>query len=558
MSGLIIPSGVSAQTIDATVAGPTRPQSGLAQPPVPLSVPQTAVQLLDEQTAPAQAADVTFTFNRLRIEGATAISVEALLNAWPHQVGADIPVSELFSFANEVTRIYSDAGYALSFGVVPEQRIENGVVTIRVVEGFVESIAFVGDKADELAGSAVMLKADEIAQRILGSRPLRTADLERYVLLVNDLPGLEVSTTLAAAPETTGGSTLSIAVREHHRVEAQAGYNSFLPDSLDNHAVEGWVRANGALTGTDQIRIGAQRSIASDAYWSVSGDASIGLGTEGLKVGATWFYSESDPDSAFLSSLEYLGETRYASFFATYPVLRSRSRNLIVGASASLSDSESEILAAPLTVDRLRTLEAFAAFDFADRTQAINYVRLGIEGGFDVFGATGNSRANGDVEYAAVTLDAQTDRPLFNVGSGTVAARLMLHGQTVVGSNAVFSAAECTFGGRSFGRGFEPSTLSGDHCLLGAAELRWTRHFDSELTLDFYGFADGGVTAQKGTLEQGELRRRTAASAGLGVRMEFNDHVSGMVEAAFPIKDPSGASGAVDDFRFGTSLRVRF
>ena len=44
---------------------------------------------------------------------------------------------ELFDFANAITRAYAQAGYALSFAVVPEHTIEDGAVTVRVIEGFV-------------------------------------------------------------------------------------------------------------------------------------------------------------------------------------------------------------------------------------------------------------------------------------------------------------------------------------------------------------------------------------------------------------------------------------
>lgn len=554
---VLLMSEAAAQTVLPPSAGATRPQRELEAPPVPKSVPQRVVPLKRGQMVPAGAADVTFTFQALRIEGAATLPVEEVRALWPHEAGTVVAVKEVFVFANAITRLYAEAGYALSFGVVPEQQIENGVVTVRVVEGFVARIEFVGDKVETPAESTVRRWGERIAAKILRSRPLRTADLERYVLLINDLPGIEVAATLTASPDTPGGSTLRIEITEHERGGAAAAYDNFLPESLDRQVAGGTVWANGLKTGAGQIRFGAQRGVQRDAYWSVSGDVSTGIGTEGLKVGVSGFYSKSDPRTVFLSSLEYLGQTTFASVHASYPLIRRRSKNLTIGGAAALSNAKSDILASRLTRDRLRTVEAFAAFDFADRTQAINYVRVAGVQGLDVLDATGNSRANGDVDYTAVTLDAQTDRPLFATPAGLVALRLMLRGQATVGSNAVFSAAECGFGGRQFGRGFEPSILLGDHCVLGAAEMRVTRPL-REAEIDIYGFVDGGLIRQKGALQPGELRERTAASAGGGVRLRLEDRIAGMAEASWPIKDPTGVEGLVDDFRFNTSVRVRF
>ena len=140
LSAWLTPVDLRAQISDPLVAGPTRPEQGLEAPRTPISVPQPVVPLLRDQAAPAGVAEITFTFSELRIEGATAIDTDELMAAWPHRPGTVITVSELFQFANQITRIYAEAGYALSFGLVPAQTIKDGPATIRVVEGFVNSI----------------------------------------------------------------------------------------------------------------------------------------------------------------------------------------------------------------------------------------------------------------------------------------------------------------------------------------------------------------------------------------------------------------------------------
>lgn len=83
--------------------------------------------------------------------------------------------------------------YTLSTGDAPEQDIENGVVTIRVIEGFFGRIDFVGDETDRPAGSTIRERAVGMTSDFLRSRPLIKTDLERYLLLMSDLPGPVVS-----------------------------------------------------------------------------------------------------------------------------------------------------------------------------------------------------------------------------------------------------------------------------------------------------------------------------------------------------------------------------
>lgn len=556
LAGLLMASTALAQIVVPPTLEPTRPQRNLEEAPSPKSVPREFVPLIHEQMAPEDASEISFVFKELRIEGAFALSAGELMSAWPHKPGDVVTVADVFLFANAITRIYSEAGYALSFGVVPQQNIENGLVDLRVIEGFVESIEFVGREADALAGSPILARAKAIASRILASRPLTTAALERYTLLINDLPGVRAAVVLAPSADTMGGSVLKVEIRERRLITVDAGYNNFLPKSLDRHVAGGSVRLNGLLTGSDQIRLGAWRSVASDAYWSVSGDVSTGFGTKGLKIGVSGLYSRSNPTDDFLTALEYLGRTVSADIYLNYPLIRSRAKNLSVNLSVSLSNSESDILDSALTRDRMRSVKFSVAYDFADATRAVTYMRLGFARGLDVLDASGNSRANGNLEYTVVTLDAQRDQPLFDLFSGRVSGRLALRGQAALAGGALFSAAECTYGGRRFGRNYDAGVMTGDHCALASVKLRWTSEIGS-LGIDLYGFADGGLVWQKGALQPIERRERSAASAGIGTRVQLTKWLSGLVEANWAVRQPSGAVSD-GDFKFNGALQVRF
>ena len=176
--------------------------------------------------------------------------------------------------------------------------------------------------------------------------------------------------------------------------------------------------------------------------------------------------------------------------------------------------------------------------------------------GLDWFGAAGSRRANGRLSYDIVTLDAQRTRPLFAAFSGEVPAQVAFHGQVAFGPGGLFSPVECAFGGRRFGRGYDAGVVTGDHCALGYGELAWRgRVGPADTTV--YGFGDVGYLWQKGTLQAGEIRRRSAASAGVGRQIGLADKVDGVVETSWAVRTPKGAVDT-DNFRVNAGLRLRF
>ena len=81
------------------------------------------------------------------------------------------------------------------------------MVRLQSVEGYIANVRIEG----EVLGPRGDLEA--YAERIRGSRPLRAVDLERYILLVNELAGTTVRATLS--PSTTpGASDLTLALTQ--------------------------------------------------------------------------------------------------------------------------------------------------------------------------------------------------------------------------------------------------------------------------------------------------------------------------------------------------------
>src|SRR5690606_13126358 len=93
---------------------------------------------------PATAEQIRFRLTRLVVEGASVYSEAELAPLYADALGKVVSLAVIYRIADSITAKYRSDGYVLSRAVVPAQRIDEGVVRIRVVEGFVNGIVIQG------------------------------------------------------------------------------------------------------------------------------------------------------------------------------------------------------------------------------------------------------------------------------------------------------------------------------------------------------------------------------------------------------------------------------
>src|SRR5512134_3621957 len=175
--------------------------------PEPRAPPAPIVPAGAEERPPAGADQVRFVLAAVQIDGATVYPPAELRTAYADLLGTEITLARVYELAAALTRKYRNDGYVLSQVVVPEQAIRAGAVRLQAIEGYVASVRIEG----EVLGPRADLDAH--LDRIRASRPLRAADLERSLLLVNELAGVTARATLSPSAEP-GASDLTIDVSQ--------------------------------------------------------------------------------------------------------------------------------------------------------------------------------------------------------------------------------------------------------------------------------------------------------------------------------------------------------
>lgn len=544
---------VDAQTIPGSAA-PDRIERRFDPPKQPRSTTEPLVpELPSDRGVPAGAADIKFILSGVVVEGSTVYADSALLPLYEAYLGKEISLRTVYGIARAITAKYRNDGYILSRAVVPPQRIRGGTIIIRVIEGFVDNVIIEGRRRDVRG----MIQA--YADKITRSRPLQVADLERYLLLIRDLPGIHAEGLLRPARNVPGASQLVIQV-SYKPVGAALGADNRgsrfvgplqITTSLTENSLLGLSERTGVrfvTTGVNSVE--ERRELA---HFEV--DHAIPVTTEGTLLSVRATRSLSDPGFTLRSSNVKNRSTK-VTLGLSHPLIRSRSQNLSAAIRMTYQRAKVSLLGAPLSDDRISALRTSMSYDFVDRLRGVNFVEIGIDKGLDLFDnsdvdAALQSRSKGRSDFTKFVANASRLQNL--VGS----LNLFIAATAQYSLDRLLSAEEFGVGGASIGRGYDPSEITGDHGVSAKAELQFGRSTTLSYLkgFQFYGFYDFGAVYQ---VENNS--RESIASTGLGIRFNLTDYFSGYVEAAKPLTRPFATAGEDDgnDPRYFFSMTLRY
>ena len=232
-----------------------------------------------------------------------------------------LSIKGLNSAAALITGYYRARGYFVANAYVPAQEIKDGIVEIKVLEGGLDRL--------EISPLESNLRLDTgVSQSIMRNAlqqdgVLRERDVERGLLLLNDLPGINARATLR--PGSSLGTTLLM---------TQIAEGPLLAGdiSLDNYGMEytGEGRLNAGLNLNDPLGRGDLASVRTTRssytdYWRLS--YVLPLGNDGLKLGVAGSVSTFRLCCEF-SALESKGFSEVATLNAALPFILEGNRRL--------------------------------------------------------------------------------------------------------------------------------------------------------------------------------------------------------------------------------------
>ncbi|MDZ4202556.1 MAG: ShlB/FhaC/HecB family hemolysin secretion/activation protein [Gallionella sp.] len=268
-----------------------------------------------------RAGGAKVTPKSFKITGSTAFSeseLQALVAPW---VGKEQSLSDLERAAAEISRHYRDRGYFVARAYLPAQDISAGVVQIAILEGHIGkvkvNVSGDGWLDEQVVQSLVSASAGE-------GTIVQDSQLERGLLLSNDLSGVKVSSTLVPGA-TVGTSDLVVDAEQTGAVDGNVDIDTFGNRFTGQIRVGGTLNVNSPLKMGDQLSARVMTTGSGMHYGRLS--YTLPVGTAGTKVGGAYSAMRYTLGREF-SALNATGDAQVASLYALHRFVRSRNFNL--------------------------------------------------------------------------------------------------------------------------------------------------------------------------------------------------------------------------------------
>lgn len=453
--------------------------------------------------------DSRISVRALRVTGQTLYSESRLIEVAGFAPG-EMTLADLRAMATRIGAHYRGNGYIVTQAYLPAQSIKDGVVTIAVIEGRYGNITLrnKSNLSEPLAR--------ELLDGLNPGDPIAIAPLESRLLLLSDLPGVAVKSTLSPGA-SVGASDLLVEVDPGQRVtgsvEADNAGNRYTGEyrvggtvNLNNPTGHGDVASLRVLTSGEGLKYGR------GSYQTQLGKATLGAAYTALdyRLGKEF------------ENLQAHGTARIASLYGSYPLIRSRSTNLYSLLHFDHKTFEDRVDSVPSVTDRrVRVLMASLAGNHRDRIGG---------GGLSRFSLTGSA---GDVDIrtpVARAVDAVTARTNGHYNKlGFTASRLQRVTDTVslsaaiqgqVASKNLDISEKMVLGGMYGVRAYPAGEAYADEGYILNLEARYllprpANDFPGRVHL--IGFVDTGRVTINAEPWAAGRNHRTLSGAGLGL-----------------------------------------
>ena len=546
-------AGANAQIVPGTIEPGRAIEQPDAQPgePAPSS---NIITVPDFTQGPVPGStDKVFVLNNILIDGLTVYQPSDLLPLYSDLLGQPVSFADLNRIARELSLRYRRDGFVLSRAILPPQQIVGGVVRLQAIEGRVTAIEFSGATVPQ--GDLVRA----MANRILSPGPTRSRDLERYLLLIDDLPGITARSLLQ--PGNAPGTASLVIFIDTNPFEGSL--------SLDNRGTRSVGPYRGTLVGATNSLFGRhERTTLRGIITGFVGQTrelrfaeflhEQQIGSRGIRVRGRAAISHLHPGGRAASS-RIEGQSWLAEIRGQYPLVRTRQFNTNLFFGFRALHARTDVLEVRVAKDRVRKFWFLSRVDYTDDIGGVNELDLEITQGAEILYATqdglGRSRSNGRHEFTRGNFEFTRIQDLSNGFS----ARISGMGQ--LAASPLLASEEIGLGGTQFGRGYDGGEISGDDGIAGLIEVRFRQRPTTPYVESYqlYAFYDGGIVWNIDPVV-GESRRESLASLGGGLRFNLMGDLSGYMEIGVPLTRPVASRGSKhrNDPRFFFSILGRF
>jgi len=476
-------------------AGSLLRQQEQQQQKLPQRLPQTeATEILGP--ALGEIAGVKVRIQSIRFGGALDLVPEAELQALVEDaIGKELDFAGLQALANKVTDHLRNRGHLLARAYLPRQDVTEGKVEIFVLKGRLDGSATEGGgwkislaKDPRITAATLNTLAETSAP---SGSSLTQEDLERALLLMNDLPGIKVRSRLQPGV-ASGSSQIHVDVSEGPLLGGVVW--------LDNYGNRntGKAQANLLLNVNNPMGIGDHLGLLATVSEGIQlarfgYDRPIGASGMRASLGYTDMHYQENDGVGVAAALK--GNSTILNAGLSYPIIRSRTTNLNAGLGADRKRLNDDSNAGALRAKRIDVMALRLNGDHQDGALGGGFTSGSIDltsGRLDLSGVAADQAADAaslQTQGSYQKLGFQLNRLQILTSNWTLLGRLS--GQRA--SKNLDSSEKFILGGTSGVRAYPDSEGNGDEGWLASLELRYDLPGGTAWgELQFSAFVDSG------------------------------------------------------------------
>lgn len=495
----------------------------------------------------------TFELKAVVFEGNETVSNEDLQKAVQGWIGKQVSFTDLKKIASELKSYYRDKRFVAAYVYLPPQKIEDGIIEIRVVEGRLGNIKIEDNKwfSDKVIRRNLSLKEGEV---------IYFQDLNDSLSSLNKNPDIKARALLAPGrePKTTD---IVFKVKDKFPLHLNGEINNLGTESTGRTRYGVGLTHNN-LTGnmdqlTSRVQLGSGATAVGTRY-------SVPVGPYKTQVGFSHSYSRVHLGGDF-RDLNIRGKASSYGVDIVQPFWQNRFLKTSLNTGFDFKSVENKILGVKAGKDELRILNLGVNFEENDRFGKTYFPHTFHFGFPDFLGAS-------DVRESAATR-AGTGGQFFIYRNSMIRYNRLPMGLTHAARtelqltpDRLSPSEQFRLGGAFSVRGYSEGDYLADYGGFITNEIfvptyffpaQWVLPYSGEQlrqAVQFVGFFDFGTGNLRNTLP-GENRNKTLMGAGGGLRVHIYDRIFARFQWAGNLGDRA-ADGKNGAFYYGISAET--
>ncbi len=514
---------------------------------------------------------VTILVKSIVIVGGESLESEDILQALvADAIGQRLDFSQLQKLTDRISQHLKAKGWLLAKAYLPKQDVTEGNIQITITQGHLE----INEQGHSITIERIpdtRIDDDVIQERmryIISGDTVQGDNLERTLLLLNDLPGIQAKTTLEKGKKA-GTSRLGLNVKEGDLIKG-----TLSGDDTGSHYTGTWV-GNLNVSVNDALGKGEQFSIGGTGAENLGQGRvafNMPIGYDGLQFNTRYSYLDYSVGRE-LKKLDSSGVAQSMGVGLSYPLIRSR------------------IFSMWAVVDYTHKAMHDSSLNVITSRKQINNGKFGFNGQrLDHFFGGGLSQFSADTTIGNVDLLLPTE----SAGDKSTASTQGFFGKhnfslirlqkitddfsLYISANGQFadcnlsSAEKFILGGSSAVRAYPTGEASGDSGYVANFEMRYDVPYKTDIgSLQLIGFFDTGYIVLHETRWKNDVSNKSGRNeynlhgSGIGLNFSYANQFSIRGTWAHTIGNNSGinmagndSSGQHDDNRFLLNTLISF